>query len=118
MIQNLCVFCGSSPGRDERYAGAALQLGHLLATEGIRLVYGGGRVGLMGVLADAVLAGGAPPVRPRGVVARSWSRVLGLGLDASRTNAREPLTFAEVERRRRQSPLSLVIDELRQVLVS
>ncbi len=67
---------------------------------------------------DAVLAGGAPPVRPRGVVARSWSRVLGLGLDASRTNAREPLDFAEVERRRRQSPLSLVVDELRQVLVS
>jgi hypothetical protein len=67
---------------------------------------------------DAVLAGGAPPVRPRGVVARSWSRVLGLGLDASRTNAREPLAFAEVERRRRQSPLSLVVDELRQVLVA
>jgi hypothetical protein len=67
---------------------------------------------------DAVLAGGAPPVRPRGVVARSWSRVLGFGLDASRTNAREPLPFADVERRRRQSPLSLVVDELRQVLVS
>ena len=67
---------------------------------------------------DAVLAGGSPPVRPRAVVARSWSRVLDIGLDASRTNAREPLSFAEVERRRRQSPLSLVVDELRQVLVS
>jgi hypothetical protein len=67
---------------------------------------------------DAVLTGGAPPVRPRGVVARSWSRVLGLGLDASRTNAREPFAFAEVERRRRLSPLSPVVDELRQVLVS
>jgi hypothetical protein len=67
---------------------------------------------------DAVLTGGSPPVRPRGVVARSWSRVLELGLDASRTNAREPLPFAAVERRRRQSPLSLVVDELRQVLVS
>jgi hypothetical protein len=67
---------------------------------------------------DAVLAGGNPPVRPRGVVARSWSRVLDLGLDASRTNAREPLPFAAVERRRRQSPLSVVVDELRQVLVS
>jgi hypothetical protein len=67
---------------------------------------------------DAVLAGGSPPMRPRGVVARSWSRVLGLGLDASRTNAREPLAFDEVERRRRQSPLALVVDELRQVLVS
>jgi hypothetical protein len=67
---------------------------------------------------DAVLAGGRPPVRPRGVVARSWSRVLGFGLDASSSNARQPLSFAEVERRRRQSPLSLVVDELRQVLVS
>jgi hypothetical protein len=67
---------------------------------------------------DAVLAGGSPPVRPRGVVARSWSRVLELGLDASRTNAREPLPFDAVERRRRQSPLSVVVDELRQVLVS
>jgi hypothetical protein len=67
---------------------------------------------------DAVLAGGRPPMRPRAVVARSWSRVLDLGLDASRANAREPLPLSEVERRRRGSPLSLVVDELRQVLVS
>jgi len=67
---------------------------------------------------DAVLAGGRPPMRPRAVVARSWSRVLHLGLDASRANAREPLPLSEVERRRRGSPLSLVLDELRQVLVS
>ncbi|MGY1836584.1 transcriptional regulator [Blastococcus sp. SYSU DS0510] len=67
---------------------------------------------------DAVIAGGRPPVRPRGVVARSWSRVLGLGLDASRSNAREPLPLEEVERRRRASPLSLVVGELRQVLGS
>ncbi len=67
---------------------------------------------------DAVLAGGRPPMRPRAVVARSWSRVLDLGLDASRANAREPLPLGEVERRRRGSPLSLVVDELRQVLVS
>ena len=67
---------------------------------------------------DAVLVGGRPPMRPRAVVARSWSRVLDLGLDASRANAREPLPLGEVERRRRGSPLSLVVDELRQVLVS
>lgn len=67
---------------------------------------------------DAVIGGGSPPVRPRGVVARSWSRVLGLGLDPSWTGARPPLPFPEVERRRRVSPLSLVIDELRQVLGS
>jgi hypothetical protein len=52
------------------------------------------------------------------VVARSWTRVLGLGLDPSRTNARQPLSFAEVEARRRRSALSLVIDELREVLGS
>jgi hypothetical protein len=67
---------------------------------------------------DAVIGGGRPPVRPRGVVALSWSRVPGFGLDASRTNAREPLPLDEVERRRRQSPLSLVVDKLRQVLGS
>ncbi|SFE84211.1 GAF domain-containing protein [Blastococcus tunisiensis] len=67
---------------------------------------------------DAVLGGGRSPVRPRGVVARSWSRVLGLGLDATRTNAREPLLPDEVERRRRRSPLRPVIGELRQVLGS
>jgi hypothetical protein len=67
---------------------------------------------------DAVIGGGRPPVRPRGVVSRSWRRVLDLGLDPSRANARPPLPLAEVEGRRRRSPLSLVIDELRQVLVS
>ncbi|MGY1915217.1 transcriptional regulator [Blastococcus sp. SYSU DS0973] len=67
---------------------------------------------------DAVIGGGRPPVRPRGVVARSWTRVLGLGLDPSRTNAREPLLPTEVERRRRCSPLLPVIGELREVLGS
>jgi hypothetical protein len=67
---------------------------------------------------DAVIGGGCPPLRPRGVVARSWTRVLGLGLDPSRANARQPLPFSDVEARRRRSPLSLVIDELRQVLGS
>jgi hypothetical protein len=67
---------------------------------------------------DAVIGGGSPPVRPRGVVARSWTRVLGLGLDPTCTNARQPLPFPDVEARRRRSPLSLVIGELRQVLGS
>ena len=52
------VYCASSRGADPRFADAAASLGRLLATRGIRLVYGGGRVGLMGVLADAVMAGG------------------------------------------------------------
>jgi len=67
---------------------------------------------------DAVLGGSRPPVRPRGVVARSWSRVLGLGLDPAHTDPRNPLAFEEVERRRLCSPLSEVIDELRQILGS
>jgi uncharacterized protein (TIGR00730 family) len=54
----LCVYCGSAVGRDGRYHDAARELGGALAKAGIELVFGGGRVGLMGVLADAVLAGG------------------------------------------------------------
>ncbi|MFP5253630.1 MAG: GAF domain-containing protein [Actinomycetes bacterium] len=67
---------------------------------------------------DAVLAGARPHVAPRPLVARSWSRVMRLGLDPSRPNARDPLGRAEVERRRRTSPLSLVIDDIRSVLGS
>lgn len=54
----ICVFCGSSSGRDPRFAAAARDLGQALATRGCDLVYGGGQVGLMGVVADAVLAAG------------------------------------------------------------
>lgn len=57
-IRRLCVYCGSSGAVDEQYREAASELGARLATAGIRLVYGGGRVGLMGLLADAALAGG------------------------------------------------------------
>src|ERR1039458_1301069 len=54
----VAVFCGSSLGDDAAYRQAAEALGTGLARAGIRLVYGGGRIGLMGALADAVLAGG------------------------------------------------------------
>ena len=57
-LSSVCVYCASSPGVDPAFAEAAKSLGFLLACREIRLVYGGGRVGLMGVLADAVLAGG------------------------------------------------------------
>ncbi len=57
-ISSLCVYCGSSPGSEPIYAAAATAFGTLLAEREIDLVYGGGHVGLMGVLADAVLAGG------------------------------------------------------------
>jgi uncharacterized protein (TIGR00730 family) len=72
MLKRLCVFCGSSLGRSPALALAARQLGELLAQRRIGLVYGGGRVGLMGVLADAVLASGgeAIGVIPRRLVDR------------------------------------------------
>ncbi len=57
-IRSVCVYCGSSFGASPRFAEAARQLGARLALHGMRLVYGGGRIGLMGQIADAVLAGG------------------------------------------------------------
>jgi uncharacterized protein (TIGR00730 family) len=57
-ISSVAVYLGSSMGTDPQFAAAAKKLGGLLAARGIRLIYGGGRVGLMGVLADAVLRGG------------------------------------------------------------
>jgi uncharacterized protein (TIGR00730 family) len=57
-IRRLCVYCGSSGAVDRQYREAATELGACLAAAGIGLVYGGGRVGLMGLLADAALARG------------------------------------------------------------
>ncbi len=57
-MTRLCVFCGSSVGSNPAYAEAAVTLGALLARRGIGLVYGGGNVGLMGVIADAALTAG------------------------------------------------------------
>lgn len=57
-LTSLCVFCGSQPGLEPVYTAAAAALGRDLAARRIGLVFGGGRVGLMGVLADSVLAGG------------------------------------------------------------
>ena len=58
----VCVFCGSSPGRDPAYLEAARGLGETLARRGVGLVYGGASVGLMGAVADAVLGGGGTAV--------------------------------------------------------
>ncbi|MBX5494978.1 MAG: TIGR00730 family Rossman fold protein [Bryobacteraceae bacterium] len=57
-MKRVCVFCGSRPGVGEVYVDAAVQLGRLLASRGLELVYGGGNVGLMGILADAVMEAG------------------------------------------------------------
>jgi uncharacterized protein (TIGR00730 family) len=61
-IRSVAVFCGSQRGNDPAFAEAAQALGRGLTEAGIRLVYGGGRVGLMGVVADAVLAAGGEVV--------------------------------------------------------
>ena len=57
-MQRICVFTGSSPGGRGEYTGAARALGFALVARGCELVYGGAKVGLMGALADAVLAAG------------------------------------------------------------
>jgi uncharacterized protein (TIGR00730 family) len=61
-VQTLCVFCGSSPGADPAFLAGAERLGRAIARSGRRLVYGGGKVGLMGALADAALAAGGEVV--------------------------------------------------------
>ncbi len=71
-LRRICVFCGSSPGRRPDYRAAAEALGRELARRGTGLVFGGGHVGIMGAVADAVLAGGgqAIGVIPRGLQER------------------------------------------------
>jgi uncharacterized protein (TIGR00730 family) len=61
-VRRVCVFCGASSGRSPAYAAAARAFGAALGARGLGLVYGGGRVGLMGAVADAALAGGAPVI--------------------------------------------------------
>ena len=69
---SLCVYCGSSAGKHPEYAEQARAFGAEMAKRGIALVYGGGNVGLMGIVADAVLAGGGKVVGviPRQLVER------------------------------------------------
>lgn len=66
-VTSLCVYCGSSSGKHPEYAEQARAFGAEMAKRGIALVYGGGKVGLMGVIADAVLAGGGKVI---GVIPR------------------------------------------------
>ena len=67
----LCVYCGSSTGARPGYSDAARRIGRAIAGKGFGLVYGGGRVGLMGVVADAVLDAGGPVI---GVIPESLAR--------------------------------------------
>ena len=78
-INRLCVFCGSSIGNNPDYSDAAVAMGLLLASRGIGLVYGGGNVGLMGVIAETVLKAGGEVI---GVIPQSL---------ADRDTARSPV---------------------------
>ena len=66
-MQRICVFCGSNSGASPGYAAAARDLGARFARDGITLVYGGGRVGMMGEVADAVIRAGGSTI---GVIPR------------------------------------------------
>jgi uncharacterized protein (TIGR00730 family) len=68
MTKRICVFCGSSSGGRQGYAAAATSLARCLAASGIAIVYGGGKVGLMGTLADAALEAGGEVI---GIIPRS-----------------------------------------------
>lgn len=70
-LRSICVFCGASPGVNPLYREAAEALGRHIAERGLRLVYGGGAVGLMGVVADAALDAGGEVV---GIIPRSLER--------------------------------------------
>lgn len=72
---SLCVYCGSKPGKDPAYAALAQAVGHWLGERQGCLVYGGGKNGLMGVLADAALASGAQVtgIIPGSMVEREWA---------------------------------------------
>jgi uncharacterized protein (TIGR00730 family) len=70
-LKRVCVFCGSNAGTDPVYSRAADALGRTLARRGLGLVYGGGSVGLMGVIADGALAGGGEVI---GVIPKALAR--------------------------------------------
>ncbi len=71
-LERVCVFCGSNPGRRPEYLQAAREMGRVLVERGLGLVYGGGNVGLMGAVADTMLAAGgeAVGVIPEALMAR------------------------------------------------
>ena len=85
-INAVCVYCGSNTGTEPIFGEAAGQFGKILAENGVRLVYGGGSVGLMGILADAVLAHGgkATGIIPEFLTRREQPRRLGQELIVTR----------------------------------
>ena len=72
---SICVYCGSRPGDDPRFAEVARQVGQWIGSHGGQLVYGGGRNGLMGIVAQATLAAGGQVVGiiPSALVEKEWA---------------------------------------------
>lgn len=72
---SLCVYCGSKPGTDPAFTQAAIQVGTWIGQHAGQLVYGGGRNGLMGIVADATLAAGGRVIGviPRALVEKEWA---------------------------------------------
>ena len=71
-MQNVCVFCGASPGKEPLFMDSAKALGAVISNASTGLIYGGAHVGLMGQVADAVLAGGEKAV---GVIPKAFAKM-------------------------------------------
>ena len=98
-IRNICVYCGSGPGADPAFVEAARALGMILAKNGIGLVYGGGSVGLMGELANAVLdhGGQAIGVIPTFLVNREHALGRGRIIETRDMHERKQRMFDEAD---------------------
>ena len=92
-VRAVCIYCGARKGGDPGHAIAAAALGAGLAARGIELVFGGGRIGLMGVAADACLSGGG---RVTGIIPRHLHR-----LEVGHTGASELLVVPNMHERKR-----------------
>jgi uncharacterized protein (TIGR00730 family) len=98
-IRNVCVYCGSGPGTDPAFAEAARTFGTILAKNGIGLVYGGGSIGLMGELANAVLNNGgkATGVIPTFLVNREHALGRGRIIETRDMHERKQRMFDEAD---------------------
>jgi uncharacterized protein (TIGR00730 family) len=98
-IQNICVYCGSGPGADPAFAEAARTLGTIFAKNGIGLVYGGGSIGVMGELANAVLDNGgkATGVIPTFLVNREHALGRGRIIETRDMHERKQRMFDEAD---------------------
>lgn len=97
-IQNICVFCGGSDGVDEKYNQAARDTGRICAENGWRVVYGGGRAGLMGLTADSALAAGGEVtgIIPRHLQQREIAHAGLTALEITGTMHERQLRMAEL----------------------